>query len=299
MPVFISKALSDDKMRTISPSFIPMAYMKKLFYGPKIRGVLQTHFFTAAFVNCGKDNHCRFNIAHTNVATVVNWIWSVLDCFELVLIDKIVLHQECGNPIEKDNSTIGTAAGYLKDNEHQYVLTAKHIISSEAVYSIGEIKIEKGIKFSFEDAAIYKLESNTTKLINTLKNERKLILNENTDVDRENSFFKYGASTKKIVKMEKIYSGFMGLVYFGGVDNPMTYVGDLVIADGESSDSTGGDSGGPWFTESSALIGVHRGFIEYIKDNERIQPKEGRKFFAATSIFPLIAEIESAELKWL
>ena len=99
---------------------------------------------------------------------------------------------------------------------------------------------------------------------------------------------KYGAKTGKVVELKLSQVAFFGYITLGyDAASRIQIFGDLHIGLAESSMSTGGDSGGPWFCESTReLIGIHRGYVTFYQNNEQIFPDNSEmRFYACTSFF--------------
>jgi len=280
LPIYIGESLqSSEKMLHLDPPFIPLQTVFELIN--KLRKILVNYQCTSAYSpKCGSSierPHTRFVIAHSNTEMVVNWIWEMLDCFELSS-NRIVIKEESGESVKQSDgdsySLKGTIAGYFENikSKEYYAMTAKHILSTAKSYVIQKGQNKLGIIkrepiHEFDDIAVYGINFAGSNILDIENSKINLKIGSFEEVMSESICYKYGAFTNKKVSMNVHLFGFCGDIYLGGVDKPPTTVFDFHIGQGNVGDSMGGDSGGPWFIKTKdtyKIIGVHRATVEYL-----------------------------------
>lgn len=142
----------------------------------------------------------------------------------------------------------------------------------------------------FDDAVLCPLDCNHHGIPHQNNFQQWTVVLLADSVPMEGTYWKYGAKTNRLVSLKLVEVDFFGNVFLGGVDKPETYIQNSHIGEIEG-DTTGGDSGGPWFMERDdrfALFGVHRGTVHYLREldgkKERVEPPVGKCYVCSTGI---------------
>lgn len=308
-PLYVGKTLKDKEMCSLlSKPFIPIEFLYNWIEYTPVRKIFRENYCTSGYsYDCGSQNsrHTRFVIAHSEVDMILKWFWDMFGCFEIVNVDKIILYEESGESIFNNGVLRSTVTGYFRDNQNKsYVMTARHVINniSAGNYVIqptnSVILTQQNPIMEYFDIIIQQCMEIGNNILNL--NPQNIVLTLSNNIQLNNSIiYKYGSATSRRVEMKMEYANFSGFIYLGGYE-VRHYICSLHIAIGNENDSTSGDSGGPWFYQQEnigEIIGVHRAYIEYELNNERIQPPSNKRFFCATDTIPLLDQLN--HLQWV
>lgn len=268
------------------------------------RSLLQSQGYSSGLVPCLSGDY-KLYIPSQNPLKIASLVWDILGCFTLEKVDKIVLSEECGQPLLKDGQPWGSTGAFLKDNnQNYYLLTALHNFSNtiHGYYSTLGFNVVRPISSDTlpcdDDVVICKmvqpLSSSLPAPSNIVPGTLK-ILSPPLHSLYPSKIFKYGASTAKEVIMDVQALDFWGKISLDYNSSSFIYVQNFQIGRCPIYASNKGDSGGPYWVEEGSiyhLFAIHRGQITAYYDGIKIYPPPGFIFCGGTGVRSVLEQAE-------